>query len=73
MRAATAYAIVAAALAAGVSAGTTPKYHTDPNTTPKCSFWWDNEGNYDCFDIPWLWDITPEDYIKWVSYLLTYM
>lgn len=44
-----------------------PNYPSDPNTTPYCSWWWDNDDSVHCEDIPEAFDITMDDFVRWVS------
>ncbi|KAK5655930.1 hypothetical protein OQA88_5065 [Cercophora sp. LCS_1] len=54
------------ALIAGMSfAGVTPSYNVDPKSPSNCNMWYDNEGEYPCFAIPFLADITHGQYISW--------
>ncbi|PGH27223.1 hypothetical protein AJ80_01180 [Polytolypa hystricis UAMH7299] len=43
----------------------TPQFEYDPDTSPYCSWWWDNDGSLLCEDIPSLWGITLEDFLRW--------
>ncbi|KAI1860817.1 uncharacterized protein JN550_011279 [Neoarthrinium moseri] len=42
-----------------------PNYPSDPNTTPYCSWWWDNDGSIPCEDMPDAWGITMDDFVRW--------
>ena len=44
----------------------TPKFPYDPNTTPYCTLWWDNNGSIACTDMPCAWGISLEDFLRWV-------
>jgi len=56
------------ALMAGTAlAGPYPAYKYDPNTPKNCNKWFDNEGEYSCYAIPSIADITKEQYLAWVS------
>ncbi|KAK8101915.1 LysM domain-containing protein [Apiospora kogelbergensis] len=42
-----------------------PNYPSDPNTTPFCSWWWDNDDSVPCADVPEAFDITMDDFVRW--------
>ncbi|KAK4247525.1 hypothetical protein C7999DRAFT_14483 [Corynascus novoguineensis] len=42
-----------------------PNYPVAPDTTPYCSWWWDNDGSISCEDMPDIWDITLDDFVRW--------
>jgi hypothetical protein len=56
--------------ATSVLGGWTPSYNSDANTPKNCNYWFDNSGDYPCMAIPFLAEITPEQYLAWVSGLL---
>jgi hypothetical protein len=44
-----------------------PKFPYDPNTTPYCTWWMDNDGSTNCQDIPDFWAISLDDFRRWVG------
>ncbi|EGY17220.1 LysM domain-containing protein [Verticillium dahliae VdLs.17] len=42
-----------------------PAFPYDPNTIAKCSWWWDNEGQIPCANMPAEWGITMQDFLRW--------
>jgi hypothetical protein len=69
MKAALTKLAIVAAMAARGLAGAVPEFPYDRNTASNCNWWQDNVGteDTDCWMIPAIWEITPEDFIKWVS------
>lgn len=46
--------------------GPAPQYPYDPNTTPSCSWWFDNHDNVvSCEDFPLFWDLAQADWTRW--------
>ncbi|KAH8432867.1 uncharacterized protein LDX57_010497 [Aspergillus melleus] len=43
----------------------TPRMPHDPNTTPYCTWWIDNDGSMACTDVPPYWAISMEDFVRW--------
>ncbi|KAJ5185308.1 Peptidoglycan-binding Lysin subgroup [Penicillium cf. griseofulvum] len=43
----------------------TPQLPHDPNTTPYCTWWADDDGSTKCADIPGYWGISMEDFVRW--------
>jgi hypothetical protein len=46
--------------------GETPNFPYDPNTTPYCTWWWDNDGSIVCADLADEFWTTTEDILRWV-------
>lgn len=46
----------------------TPNFPYDPDTTSYCTWWWDNDGSISCNDIPAVWGVTLEDFLRWVRF-----
>ncbi|KAL4920060.1 hypothetical protein BDW62DRAFT_199150 [Aspergillus aurantiobrunneus] len=46
----------------------TPNFPSDPDTTSYCTWWWDNDGSIPCSDMPAVWGITLEDFLRWVRF-----
>ena len=46
-----------------------PNYPTYPDTSPYCSWWWDNDGSISCEEMPDAWGFTWDDFVRWVSCL----
>jgi hypothetical protein len=44
-----------------------PNYPHDPNTVASCTWWWDNDGQIPCADMPFEWGISMENFLRWVS------
>lgn len=44
-----------------------PNYPHDPNTISSCTYWWDNDGQIPCADMPGEWGISMENFLRWVS------
>ncbi|RYP13788.1 hypothetical protein DL765_006737 [Monosporascus sp. GIB2] len=42
-----------------------PHYPSYPNTTPYCSWWWDNDGSISCEEMPDAWGFTWDDFVRW--------
>jgi hypothetical protein len=63
--------ILLASLAVGLVSARTmvnrQAYPYDPNTTPYCSYWYDNDGTTACQDIPAKWVISMADFLRWVK------
>jgi len=47
--------------------GVTPGMPFDQNTTKLCSFWLDNDGFAACSDVPSMFGISMEDFLRWVG------
>lgn len=47
--------------------GPTPQLPFDPNTSPYCTYWIDNNGEEVCAEIPEWWGISMADFLRWVS------
>lgn len=45
-----------------------PKYPTDPNATPYCQWWWDNDGSVSCEEMLEYLEIPMVDFVRWVSF-----
>ncbi|KAJ5874552.1 uncharacterized protein N7529_002982 [Penicillium soppii] len=43
----------------------TPQLPYDPNTTPYCTWWVDDDGSSKCADIPGYWAISMADFVRW--------
>ncbi|KAH8178523.1 hypothetical protein LIA77_00042 [Sarocladium implicatum] len=42
-----------------------PNYPYDPNTISTCTYWWDNNGEIPCADMPGEWGISMEAFLRW--------
>ncbi|KAF2473993.1 uncharacterized protein BDR25DRAFT_386910 [Lindgomyces ingoldianus] len=42
-----------------------PALPFDPNTTPYCTWWYDNDGSIPCSQMPALWVISLDDFRRW--------
>ena len=51
--------------------GLEPKFPFDPNTISTCTYWWDNNGEIPCADMPAEWGVSMEAFLRWVSRAVT--
>jgi hypothetical protein len=59
--------VSASPASANVKRGATPGLIADPNTTPYCSWWYDNtNGAVACSDLTFEWAITTAQFLRWV-------
>ena len=49
--------------------GAQPGYPASPDSTPYCTWWWDNDGSIPCELMAEAWEITWDDFVRWVSVL----
>lgn len=47
--------------------GDTPGYPPASNSSPYCTWWFDADGYETCEELAAFWDITMEDFVRWVS------
>jgi hypothetical protein len=51
--------------------GAEPGFPASPDTTPYCTWWWDNDGSIPCELMAEAWEISWDDFVRWVSVLCT--
>ncbi|POR39553.1 Uncharacterized protein TPAR_00248 [Tolypocladium paradoxum] len=52
-------------MAASVLAGRQPAYSHDSKIPTHCNLWYDNDGGYPCLAVPFLAEITREQFLAW--------
>ncbi|KAI9368195.1 hypothetical protein BJX61DRAFT_537453 [Aspergillus egyptiacus] len=57
--------VILGGLASVLASSTGLDLPDDPSTAPDCTRWWDNDGSILCSEIPAVWGIALEDFLRW--------